>query len=207
MKKIIALSTIICLVFTSIVNAQDNDENKNQRKETFDYNTFDWEEVSEKNQSAIIADGYLTLTNKKKDEAVRITTTYPVKVKRNFTITNTFLIPELNDKNRFGIIFNYADNDNYSSFLIAEGHFWYYTKKEGKMKLEKDGKMKLKGGKNKTVTITIQKQGSELNFRVDDMPVYTVKKNLAFPNFGFYSEGPKTTIMVDEIVIDQYQEE
>jgi len=201
MKKIFIL--VFAIVNFGIVNAQ----NKNQQKETFDNNVFGWEEFSNKNQSAIIADGYLMLTNKKKDEAVRIVTKYPVDIKRNFTITNTFFVPEFDGDSRFGIIFNYADEDNYSSFLICEKTFYFFNKREGKVKLEKEGKIKLKGDKNQTINIVIQKQGTDLYFKVNNLEAYTTKKNLVFPIFGFYSEGKKTIIKVDEIVIEQYKGE
>jgi len=201
MNKIFVLTFVIG--FLGITNAQ----NKNQQKETFDNNAFGWEEFSDKNQSAIIADGYLILTNKKKDEAVRIVTQYPVDIKRNFTIKSTFFVPEFDDDSRFGIIFNYADNDNYSCFLICEKTFYFYNKREGKVKLEKEGKIKLKGGKNQTISIVIQKQGMNLNFQINNLEAYTIKKSLVFPIFGFYLEGKKTSINVDEIVIEQYRGE
>jgi hypothetical protein len=162
--------------------------------------------MAEKKRSALIQEGYLILQNKKKDEAVKITTRFPMQVRKNFKITTKFIIPKLDDTNRFGIILNKADEDNYSLFLLKEGYCCFMNKDNGSSRVEKESKIKLKDGKNKPVTVEIENKGGKLIFSVNGMTAFEIKRELRYPDFGFYSEGD-ATIKVDEIIIDQVSDE
>ncbi|GHV34209.1 hypothetical protein FACS1894178_1280 [Bacteroidia bacterium] len=107
-------------------------------KETFDSNKFRWEEFFEKERSVSIQDGYLVLQNKEKESEVRTGAELPIIlendnwgnliIKNNFKITFKLLVPKLNDEYWFGILYNYEDENNYSSFLVQEKKYKIYNK-------------------------------------------------------------------------------
>jgi len=200
MNKIFVLSVLIFLIDTAFA------QNQSQRIENFDNNTFNWEEFAEKKKSALIQEGYLILQNKKKDDVVKISTRFPMQVRKNFKISVKFLIPKLDNENRFGIILNRADEDNYSSFLVKENYFCFTNRDNGSSRIEKEGKIKLKDGKNKLVTIDIENKGGKLFFSVNGMTALEIKRELRYPDFGFYLEGD-ATIKIDEIIIEQVADE
>lgn len=201
MKKLIVF-TIYIGILTNVLVAQ----NQSIKKETFDQNTYGWEEKVEKKKSATIKDGYLVLTNKKKEGSIEITTRLPLQVKKRFKVTSKLLIPKLNDENRFGVIFNKIDDENYLAFLVKKENYYLINKENNTTTLEKTGKIKLKEGKNQTVTIIYENKGGKLVFVVNGMTAIEVKQDLRYSDFGFYSEG-SGTIKIDEILIEQQIDE
>lgn len=201
MKKLIVF-TIYIGILTNVLVAQ----NQSIKKETFDQNTYGWEEKVEKKKSAIIKDGYLVLTNKKKEGSIEITTRLPLQVKKRFKVTSKLLIPKLNDENRFGVIFNKIDDENYLAFLVKKDNYYLINKENNTTTLEKTGKIKLKDGKNQTVTIILENKGGKLILVVNGMTALEVIQDLRYSDFGFYSEGA-ATIKIDEILIEQQIDE
>lgn len=201
MKKLIVF-TIYLGILTNVLVAQ----NQSIKKETFDQNTYGWEEKVEKKKSAIIKDGYLVLTNKKKEGSIEITTRLPLQVKKRFKVTSKLLIPKLNDENRFGVIFNKIDDENYLAFLVKKDNYYLIKKENNTTTLEKTGKIKLKDGKNQTVTIILENKGGKLILVVNGMTALEVIQDLRYSDFGFYSEGA-ATIKIDEILIEQQIDE
>lgn len=201
MKKLIVF-TIYIGILTNVLVAQ----NQSIKKETFDQNTYGWEEKVEKKKSATIKDGYLVLTNKKKEGSIEITTRLPLQVKKRFKVTSKLLIPKLNNENRFGVIFNKIDDENYLAFLVKKENYYLINKENNTTTLEKTGKIKLKEGKNQTVTIIFENKGGKLVFVVNGMTAIEVKQDLRYSDFGFYSEG-SGTIKIDEILIEQQIDE
>ena len=197
MKKIIFLACALASAFT-FVNAQE----KMVVKETFDSNRFQWDEFYEKEYSGSIQDGYFVLQNKKIGFLVRTVTELPINIDNNFKVTFKFLVPQLNDKYYFGIIFDYKDENNYSNFLVTEKRFKMVNREKGTNSLSRQNALILKSGKNKKVTIELEKKGSKLIFRVDDMEAVSITQKLNFNTFGFLVEDANT-IMVDEVVIEQ----
>jgi hypothetical protein len=197
MKKIII--SLACVLTSVFIHAQ-------AVRETFDNNKFQWDEFFEKDYSGSIQDGYFILQNKQKGGLVRSVTELPINVDNNFKITFKFLIPKLNDEYYFGIIFNYEDENNYSNFLVSEKRYKMLNIVNGTSSISRHNSIILKSGKNKEVTIELEKKGSKLIFRVDNMEAVSITKKLNFHAFGFQVEDANT-IKVDEVVIEQRAEE
>ena len=196
MRKIIFL---ICILTTSVfVNAQE----KMVIKETFDNNKFQWDEFYEKEYSGSIQDGYYILQNKKDGFLVQSTTELPINIDYNFKITFKFLVPKVDDKYYFGIIFNYEDENNYSNFLVSEKKYRIWNEVNGTRSISRQSSIILKSGRNKEVIIEIEKKGNKLIFRVDNMEAVSITKKLNFNTFGFQVED-SNTIKIDEVVIEQ----
>ena len=192
----------VCIFICAFANAQD----KIIVKEDFENNKFQWEEFFEKEYSGNIQDGYYVLQNKKKDYLVRSVTELPINVDKNFKITFKLLVPQLNDEYYFGIIFNYEDENNYSSFLVSEKKFKIWNRVNGTNSLSRRNSIILKSGKNREVIIEMEKKGNKLTFRVDNMDAVSITKKLNFNAFGFQVENANT-IKVDEVIIEQQTEE
>jgi hypothetical protein len=195
MKKILLAVFVLISVF---VNAQD----KRVITETFDDNKFQWDEFYEKDYSGSIQDGYFVLQSKEKEQLVRSVAELPINVDNNFKVIFKFLIPKLNDEYYFGIIFNYEDENNYSSFLVSEKKYMILNKITGIRSISRQGSIILKSGKNKEVIIELEKKGKNLIFRVDNMDAITITRELRFNTFGFQVQDANT-IKVDEVVIEQ----
>jgi hypothetical protein len=197
MKKIFFLACALTAAFT-FFNAQE----KMVVKETFDSNRFQWDEFYEKEYSGSIQDGYFVLQNKRAGFLVRSVAELPINIDNNFKVTFKFLVPQLNDKYYFGIIFDYKDENNYSNFLVTERKFKMENREKGTNSLSRQNALILKSGKNKVVIIELEKKGKKLIFRVDNMEAVTITQTLNFGAFGFLVEDANT-IKVDEVVIEQ----
>ena len=146
------------------------------------------------------------MQNKKDDILVRSIAELPIRIDQNFKITFKFLIPKISNDYAFGIIYNYEDENNYSSFLVSEKKYKIYNRVNGIWSISRQGSIILKAGKNKEVIIKIEKKGNKLIFNVDNMEAISITKKLAFNAFGFQVENANT-IKVDEVVIEQLSEE
>jgi len=175
MKQIIFL---VCVFAYTFVHAQE----KIVVKETFESNKFRWDEFFEKEYSGSIQDRCYVLQNKK-DGFVGSVTELPINIENNFKITFKFLVPKLDDKYYFGVIFNYEDENNYSSFLVSEKKFKILNRVNGVNSISRQGGIILKSGKNKEVVIEIEKKGKKLIFNVDNMEAVTITKMLNFNAF------------------------
>ena len=194
---------ILTFVFTSLFS---NAQEKITVKETFENNRFQLDEFYEKDYSGSIQDGFFVLQNKKDDILVRSIAELPIRIDQNFKITFKFLIPKISNDYAFGIIYNYEDENNYSSFLVSEKKYKIYNRVNGIWSISRQGSIILKAGKNKEVIIKIEKKGNKLIFNVDNMEAISITKKLAFNAFGFQVENANT-IKVDEVVIEQLSEE
>ena len=195
MRQIVFL---ICVLATTLVHAQE----KIVVKETFESNKFRWDEFFEKEYSGSVQDRCYVLQNKKDGYYVQTVTELPINVENNFKVTFKFLIPKLDDKYYFGIIFNYEDENNYSNFLVSEKKFKILNRVNGVNSVSRQGGIILKSGKNKEVVIEIQKKGKKLFFSVDNMEAVDITKKLDFSAFGFRVEDANT-IKVTEVLIEQ----
>jgi len=195
MRQIIFL---VCVFATTLVHAQE----KRVVKETFESNKFRWDEFFEKEYSGSIQDRCYVLQNKKDGYYIQTVTELPINVENSFKVTFKFLIPKLDDKYYFGIIFNYEDENNYSNFLVSEKKFKIVNRVNGVNSVSRQGGIILKSGKNKEVIIEIQKKGKKLLFSVDNMEAVEITKKLDFNAFGFQVEDANT-IKVTEVLIEQ----
>ncbi len=199
MRKIVFF---ICVLVSVFVNAQGS----LVVTETFENNKFQWDECYEKEFLCNIQDGYFVLQNKKDGFSVRSVTELPISIDANFKITFKFLVPRVSDEYYFGVIFNYEDENNYSNFLVSEMKYKIWNIVDGKKSLSRQNSIILKSGKNKDVTIELEKKGNKLIFQVDNMEVVSITKKLNFNAFGFLVQDANT-IKVDEVIIKQHVEE
>ncbi|MCX4291826.1 MAG: hypothetical protein OSJ36_08590 [Odoribacter sp.] len=198
MKRVFFL---LCVLFPLWAGAQE----KRVITETFDNNLFRWDEFYEKDCSAGIEDGYFVLKNQKNGTVCSVAE-MPIFSERNFKLTFKFLVPKLNDKYYFGVVFNYEDNENYECFMLMEKKFQCVNVKEGVVRVNRRGPVILKGGKDRQVEVLVEKKGGKLVFSVDNMEAITMARNVKFTTFGFFVEGDNV-LKVDEVMVEQMESE
>lgn len=200
MKRILFL---MCLVAAIGANAQE----KMIIKETFENNRLRWDEFFEKDCSCNLGNGYLELQNKKDGWTVWNSTELPVSPDANFKITSRILVPKLNDTYFFGILFNYEDENNYSSFMVSEKRFRLYNKTNGTNSLSRHNSIILNSGRNKEVVIEMEKRGDKLTFCVDGMEALKMTKRINYSTFGFIVNGANTIKVLEvDIEYDVYED-
>lgn len=196
MKKI--FFALIAILFSTNLFAQS----KTTLRETFESNKWQWDEFYEKTYSAGIEDGFLVIKNSNSETDVLSVVEFPIDVEKNFKITITFVPEKINERNWFGFVYNYEDENNYNSFLLQEKKFKILNKANGVTSISRQGGIILKSGKNKEVVVNIEKKGNKMIYTVDNMEVIAVTKLLKTNTFGccIYGEG---TLKVDEVVLEQ----
>ena len=201
MKRLI-IAAFFC-AFASLITAQE-------QRETFERNSWNWQETATKKNSTIIQDGYLVITSKKGSNVV--TTRFPMNVQRNFKMIAKILLPKYDKKSGlpvFGIVFDAAGTD---AFLIMPNLIGKNKTNNKKMTLFLNGerqeqKMPFNANKkNAEVIITVESRGGKLSIDVDGMTVFTdMKAGFKTSDWGFVVGGGE--IKVDEIIINQVAEE
>jgi hypothetical protein len=183
-----------------VFNVSAQDEMETGKKETFDKNAFRWQEIAEKKKSAIIQDGYLVMTSKKKGDPIICTTRFPMDVTQNFKVTAKIFVPEFKKSMGVGVIFNYINDDGFI-FLIGGTGGYALTTDGG----TKSGITVIKDGKNLEFIFVVEKRGGKLTFSVNNMEICDVKTELESPVWGFIALNNKgsSLIKVDEVTIEQ----
>ena len=99
-------------------------------KETFnsdDKLRLDWEEYADRRGSALVMDGQLVLTCKEKDHARMVFVNLPINVEKDFKISSSIIVKQINDDNWFGISID--DNEFIKlGFFMSENYLYvgYY---------------------------------------------------------------------------------
>ncbi len=169
-------------------------------------NKFRWEEYYYNDHSNSFVDGYMVLENKMKDLAAFSITDLPLSVDRNFKISTSVTVSKIDKKSKFGFLFNFEDSNNYTSFILSENHCKVCSCKNGIYSTVKQMDIILKSGRNRDVTIEIERKGSKMVFSVDDMEFISItKKTIDYPSFG-YIVYDQNKLKVDEVKIYQINE-
>ena len=196
------MRTITFFVFLfSLVFAHAQD--KRVVIEKFENNDLRWDEFFEKEYTGSVQDGFFVLQSKKEGTVLHSVTELPLDTEQSFKITFTFMLPKIDDKFFFGIIFNYQDESNYSNFLVSEKRCKIGNIAGGKNSLSRQNPIVLKSGKNREVVIEMEKKGDKLFFSVDNMEAAIITKKIISNTFGFQVEDANI-LKVKEVTMEQY---
>jgi len=220
MKLFKSLIIILFLAVQFNVSAQDeysDEESINDGIYKIAIGSLDWDEYYEKEKTAGIVDTVLHIECKKKEIAALAVAHFPLDPKKNFTLEAEIMASSIDDKHYFGLVFNYADDDNYDLGLFRENEFQYVKVVDGEWKISGDKKkkdkskgknnqvrLKLKKGKNKLVSVKLQQKGNKVEFSVNGDENFFSRRNLdiATSDFGFYTDN-KSWIDIKSITITQ----
>lgn len=164
---------------------------------------FDWQEYADKSGSALIKVGVLELTCKEDEKAKTVECELPLRIEGDFKISATIRCPEINDSNYFGIIIDKDENLNKCLFLLKESQFKCCLYNSNKpIEFSDTRPVKLKGGRNQTVDIVLERKGGKYIFSMNNMEIYKWSRDIKSADFGFYTEN-KSTICIEEVKVEQ----
>lgn len=235
MKRRLIFAVFFAVLSTLGIQAQEN--NKSTIVDDFSKNRFQWEDFTDKAYEGYIdvAEGGYVLKNKNKVSVAKSVTNLPLNIRENFKIKMKLLVPQVNNKYWFGIVFNYKDADGtmvesrgkvtaettcqYNTFLVTEGKFKVCQASETLLYVGRSasrftvlnpvmaqGTIVLKKGKDKEVELEIEKKGEQLIFSIDNMEATKIKEEVTSRFFGF-AVGGKNTIRVKEVSVFQVKDE
>lgn len=200
------MKKILLLIFLANTGLCIQAQEKMIIKETFENNRLKWDEVYDKDFSIGVMDGYFELKNEKDGRSIYTVTELPVNPHDPFKVTTKFIVPKINDKYYFGIVFNHEDENNYSYFVVYEKRFRILKRIEGVERKVREGNIILNSGKNKEVVIEMESKGGKLSFKVDNMEVIDITTRDADCTFGFLVQNANT-LKIEEVIIEQMQDE
>lgn len=169
-----------------------------QVKESFDSNSWQWTEYSERMGCAYIIDGVMRLESKSNNTSlanmlgsVATHSFLPMDPVKGFDLKCTASLKRFVGKKKVGIILDYVDDMNCLAFMIEGDCAWLYKIKEGRIVGQQKNPFKLQKGKNSiNLDIEIIYQGGELEFRVNDVQALMCKYVPITSNgFGFFACG------------------
>lgn len=198
MKKILFIANLLC--FCLICNAE-----KVTRTDGFKdgESRFGFEQTATKNNSVSLDGEYLVIASKK--GWYTTSARFPVIARENFKITYKLLVPKLDEKHVFGLVFNYDEDENKGDVLYFTENKFYIHDDEGN-KLGKAEKIKLKKGKDVELTVNIEKKGKKTKISINGVDFE--KPDLQFKtSYMGFCVNEKNTLKVDEITITQNEED
>lgn len=174
-------------------------------KENFEGSTkLDWEEHSEKKNSALVQNGYLEL---KTDNALFPCTTrtyLPIDPDEDFNIKCELFIPHFGN-GLYGIMFDMDEDFNKNLVLFNKSTVYCFLYNNGKI-LEKGDRALIKlPSKEKDCTINLEfiRKGSKCIININNMKAVEIpKKHMSSSLFGFYSSS---TLLINSFEV--YQED
>ena len=156
---------------------------------------LEWEEFSKKTGSALIQNDGLFLRPLKKGVLVLCKTELPISLKNDFSVECTFFLPKLDDR-YFGI-----DILGIGGMSVNEGHANAVAANNWVM--PESSKIKLPGGKNKTVVLGIKQSAGKYIFTVNNMTFSELTFNNTENSKVYLGVWSKTPAYVKSVKVEQ----
>lgn len=215
MKKLFLFLTI-ALAAPNFANAQiDITESFNSDERL----RLEWEEYADKKGSAIVTNDNLSVICKDKNSARAVYVNLPINVELDFKISSKLIVDQISEDKKFAVSID--DNDFVKlGLFFSENYLFvgYYDNSINNFGEEEAsnsnfnihkgaGKtIKLKGGRNQEVNITIEKKGKKLIVYLNNMKVYEKSNKtpdfLVSPCLGFITFG-NSVLKIDEVKVLQ----
>lgn len=165
-----------------------------------------WTQYEEKNEKVILDKNVLRLEAKQEGLKVISCAEFFLNTEtEDFIFEFVFKPSEVNDKNNFGIVFDYKNENNFSLITFNKKGYMYSTCEKGELSVVKRGVYKLSPRKkiiadeeyaeelrailkNKNVyDVTLVQQQGKLFLLVNDVEIMSLKNvKITSPNMGFY---------------------
>lgn len=198
MKRILLLTFIIFSCHTlAIAQVMEDD---------FESNQYNWSELSSSRGKALIRDGVLHLESSSK--FVLSTCYAPFDVNKPFVLTVEALAKKIDNRNLFGILLDYEDEQNYILFYISDDEAKLEILRENKLVGYKEESLKLRKGKKVGIDFEVEYNLNELIFKVNGVRAMAYRRRISKDDFllgtsgiGFYAR--KGSIDFDNLKIIQ----
>lgn len=144
---------------------------------------YEWSQYDDKLGKSELKDDYLQLESKKDETpALAVTEISYFNPDTPFLFGVWLKEADINDEKGVGIVFDYADNRNYKSILIAKKNYMYTVCKDGMTSIVKRGLVK--HGKT-GINMMIRLENDKMHFYLNGLEQATVNKVSAEnQNFG-----------------------
>ena len=195
MKRIFVLAFV--LLCTVVVSAQI------RIVDNFDGATaLDLNEHADKDVSALVKMGVLDLEVHKEGFYVFCSSDLPILLEHDFKITIKLIVPKIDEKNQFGILFDMDEDFNRLAFVFQEDKFIACPYNRGRFmdEMGEELKIKLPKARNKNMEVVIERKGGKIIVSYDNMEVLRWKRQLNSPYLGFVTSSH---LKVDEVIIEQ----
>lgn len=112
---------------------------------------------------------------------------------------------KIDDKNSFGMIFDYQDMRNYKGISISKKQYSYYTVKDGVLSVVKNGPVKYKGN---NFALQLKRENGGIEFVLNGIEVCKLRKiSLTSSYFGAFVNGKAKAEMPTFIMYIPEQED
>ena len=176
-------------------------------EDDFESNQFGWTESAGKRGIAIIRDGVLHMESKG-TKPLTSTCYAPFDISKPFYMQVDALVDKVNN-DKFGILLDYEDDQNYILFYVFEGEAKLEVYREGKIIGRKEEAIKLNKGKKIGVTFEVDYKLNEMEFKVNGIRAMTFRRRITKDEFllgtsgiGFFAKGGQV-IDFDNLKITQ----
>lgn len=215
MKKFLFAAVLISGSFSPMISYADS------VKEDFEANSLEWTECSFKDASgtAIVDKGVMTITSKGENKAMGALLTAlsgtatkvgqntffethcyaPIDPLKPFKIVANVTIDKLGTDKLVGLEFNYRDDGNFYCFTFNDGLINFQRYVNGEVVGKVTQSVKWKTNSKLDQTWTLESDGQQLTFYVDDMEIMKIRyMPVEYAGVGFYTFG-KQKLIVDDI--------
>lgn len=197
-----------------------NTKGKKVIVESFENNRFGWDEYYDKNASTKILQNCMEMEVDDDHSSVTVTE-LPLFPDVPYTLLTVFDDPQISKTTSFGIVFNYEDNKNYYCFTISEGKAVIFkvkdatpivvrtsdiiltSKKKGILSSIKKNQSK---NQDKNVVVTMEYNGKNLIFSVDNMEIKRYTPPYINQTFGFIVNGEQNLKIKYLTLVQKYVE-
>lgn len=178
--------------------------------EDFETNHLGWTETTSDEGEAVIRDGVLHLSGKKRDHfdfygykskgSQMISSCYPgIDVSKNFEVRAKIVAKTVNEKDSFGVIFNYLDDYNYNVLVIDRKTAVLLRIEKNEIIGYRVTDLKATSRRNAEYNLKIKSTYQDLEFYNNDVQVLRVRHlPMQYSGFGIYINGLQT-IDVEEV--------
>lgn len=150
---------------------------------------YEWSQADSKQAKVLLKTEGLLLESKKEDGVAFSVCELPIDVEGSpeFIFGIKLRNIEIDDKNGFGIIFDYVDSRNYKGISIGKKQYVYFTVKDGVTSEVKSGPVKYK---EKNVKLILKRENGGVEFVLNGIEVCKLRKiELSSSYFGVFVSG------------------
>lgn len=168
---------------------------------------YEWSQTDTKHVKVNLTSKGLFLESKNEDSFAFSVSELPIDIEElpeflfGFKLSNM----KIDNKNRFGMIFDYQDIRNYKGISILKKQYEYFTVIDGVYSAIKSGPVKYKGS---DFTLILKRENGGIEFSLNGIEVCKLRKiKLTSSYFGVFIGGKAKAIMPEFILYIPQQED
>lgn len=168
---------------------------------------YEWSQIDTKSVKVTLKSQSLLFESKEDNGLAYTISELPIDVEglSEFIFGINLKNLKIDDKNSFGIIFDYQDLRNYKGISISKKQYTYFTVKDGILSVVKNGPVKYKGS---NFELMLKRQNGGVEFVLNGIEVCKLRKiSLTSSYFGAFVNGKAKAEMPTFIMYIPEQED